>query len=147
MPKDPERGYKFLEHTSDAYVEAWAPTFEEAFVESANAFYQTMLSLENVQPKREEQIQVVGHDEKELLFNWLETLLLRFDIDGMAYSTFRINPISRRTPPLKLRATIGGEAYSREKHGAKVEIKGITYHLMTIDKHANRVTIRFILDL
>jgi SHS2 domain-containing protein len=147
MFKEPQRGYKFLEHTSDAYIEAWAPTFEEALVESASAFYQTMLSLENVQPKEEEQIQVSGHDEKELLFNWLETLLLRFDIDGMAYSTFKINSISPETQPLKLRATISGETYSREKHGAKVEIKGITYHLMTIDKQPNRVTIRFILDL
>ncbi|HYY92137.1 MAG TPA: archease [Candidatus Dormibacteraeota bacterium] len=147
MAKRTDRGYRFLEHTSDAYIEAWAPTLEAAFVESARGFYDTMLDIDKVRPEKEELVQVSGHDDKELLFNWLETLLLRFDIDGMAYSGLRISPISTKNRPLKFRAKIKGEKYSREKHGSKVEIKGVTYHLMTIQRRANRVTIRFILDL
>ena len=106
-----------------------------------------MLNLGRVRPKKEEQVQVEGHDDKELLFNWLETLLLRFDIDGMAYSHFNISRISTETQPLKLHATLSGEEYSREEHGAKVEIKGVTYHLMTIERLSDQVIIRFLLDL
>jgi SHS2 domain-containing protein len=147
MTNKPPEGYRFLEHTSDAFIEAWGPSLELAFAEAAEAFYETMLNLRNVKPKIEEQVNAEGHDEKELLYNWLEALLLKFDIDRMAYSQFHINPVSTKTRPIRLQAQIKGEKYVPQKHGAKVEIKGITYHLMKIQKLHNRTRVQFLLDL
>ncbi len=147
LPERTDTGYRFLEHTSDAFIEAWGPTLEEAFIQAAHGFYETMLSSESVEPKTTELVRVEGHDEKELFYNWLEALLLKFDIDGIAYSEFNINSISEQSGLLTLHAKIRGEKYVRRKHGAKVEVKGITYHLMTIDTRPGRITIRFILDL
>jgi SHS2 domain-containing protein len=106
-----------------------------------------MLNVSAVEPKKEELIKVNGHDEKELLYEWLEALLLKFDIDGMVYSQFEISSISAKSNPLTLQAKVKGEKYDRRKHGVKEEIKGITYHLMQIDKTPKRVTVRFVLDL
>ena len=140
-------GFRFLEHTSDAYVEAWGPTLEAAFANAAAGFYETMVNLQSVEPEREDGVDVEGHDEKELLYNWLETLLLKFDIDGMVYSRYEIRTLSTRSNPLNLRAKIKGEKYDRRKHGAKEEIKGVTYHQMEIQKQPDKATLRFILDL
>jgi SHS2 domain-containing protein len=147
MSHPKSEGFRFLEHTSDVIIEAWGPTLETAFVQAAEAFYETILNLRTVEPKIDEQIRVQGHDEKELLYNWLEALLLKFDIDRMVYSKFHINPISNKTSPLSLQAKITGEKYAPQKHGAKVEIKGITYHLMRIDKQEQRTTVQILLDL
>ncbi len=147
MPATAGGGYKFLEHVTDAYIEAWGGSLEEAFARAAEGFYETMLNLSSVEPKNEEIVKVGGHDEKELLYEWLEALLLKFDIDGMVYSQFDIDPISVKSKPLTLQAKVKGEKYDPDKHGVKEEVKGITYHLMEIDKKPKGVTIRFVLDL
>lgn len=147
MSNTAPEGYRFLEHTSDALIEAWGTSMEVAFAKAAEAFYEIMLNIRNVEPKIEDQIEVEGHDEKELLYEWLEALLLKFDIDGMIYSQFYIDPISNKTRPMRLQSRIKGEKYAREKHGSKVEIKGVTYHMMKIQGAQNQTRVQFLLDL
>jgi SHS2 domain-containing protein len=147
MKQRATEGYRLLEHTSDALIEAWGPNLEGAFVQAANAFYDTMLNRLSVKPRTEDLVQAEGHDEKELLYDWLEVLLLKFDIEGMVYSEFAISPITSRNSSLHIQAKIRGEKYVRATHGSKVEIKGITYHLMEIKQDPHRATVQFLLDL
>jgi SHS2 domain-containing protein len=147
MQNRKEEGHRSLEHVTDAYMEAWGPTLERAFAQAAEGFYETMLNLEKIDPIIEEQVKADGHDEKELLYNWLETLLLEFDIKGMVYASYDISIASDGPTLFKLRARVRGEKYDRSKHGAKTEVKGVTYHLMTIEERAKETTVRFILDL
>ncbi len=106
-----------------------------------------MLNLESIDPIVEEYVKADGHDKKELLYNWLETLLLEFDIKEMVYASYDISIGSDGPTLFKLRAKVRGEKYDRAKHGAKTEVKGVTYHLMTIEERAKETTVRFILDL
>jgi len=140
-------GHRFLEHTTDAYIEAWGPTLERAFAQAAEAFYETMLNVQKIDPILEEDIQVAGHDKKELLYNWIEQLLLEFDIKAMVYASYHIIIAPDDRTSFKLRGRVRGEKYDRGKHGAKTEVKGVTYHLMTIEEDAKEAKIRFILDL
>ncbi len=140
-------GHRFLEHTTDAYIEAWGPTLERAFAQAAEAFYETMLNVQKIDPILEEHIQVAGHDKKELLYNWIEQLLLEFDIKAMVYASYHIIIAPDDRTSFKLRGRVRGEKYDRGKHGAKTEVKGVTYHLMTIEEDAKEAKIRFILDL
>jgi SHS2 domain-containing protein len=142
-----KEGHRFLEHTTDAYIEAWGPTLERAFAQAAEGFYETMLNLEKIDPIIEENVKADGHDKKELLYNWLETLLLEFDIKEMVYASYDISIGSDGPTLFKLRARVRGEKYDRAKHGAKTEVKGVTYHLMTIEESGKEARVRFILDL
>jgi len=140
-------GHRFLEHTTDAYIEAWGPTLERAFAQAAEAFYETMLNVQKIDPILQEHIQVDGHDKKELLYNWIEQLLLEFDIKAMVYASYHIIIAPDDLTSFKLRGKVRGEKYDRGKHGAKTEVKGVTYHLMTIEEDAKEAKIKFILDL
>ena len=140
-------GHRFLEHTTDAYIEAWGPTLERAFAQAAEAFYETMLNVQKIDPILEEHIQVDGHDKKELLYNWIEQLLLEFDIKAIVYASYHIIIAPDDLTSFKLRGKVRGEKYDRGKHGAKTEVKGVTYHLMTIEEDAKEAKIKFILDL
>lgn len=140
-------GYRFLDHMTDAFVEAWGPTMERAFAQAGIALFETMLYTDKITPRNTEDITVEGHDEKELLYNFLETLLLKFEIDGKALSKFSVHVINQGTDSLNLTGTANGEPYDPEKHGRKIEVKGVTYHQMAIQRERDRVLLRFLLDL
>lgn len=139
--------FEFLEHTADAYVAAYGKTLEEAFENAAYATFEVMTEVDKIEPKIEENVEVEGYDEKALLYNWLETLFVKFDITGRVYSRFKIDKIEKTKEGFQLKAKIWGENYNPQKHPQKVGIKAITYHRMEIIKKPEQVTIRFILDI
>jgi len=132
---------------TDAFVEAWGPTMERAFAQAGIALFETMLYTDQITPRNTEDITAEGHDEKELLYNFLETLLLKFEIDGKALGKFGVHVISQGKDSLNLTGTANGEPYDPEKHGRKIEVKGVTYHQMAIQRERDRVLLRFLLDL
>jgi len=106
-----------------------------------------MTNLDEVLPKVEDTVEVEGYDEKALLYNWLEALLVKFDIAGNLYSRFKIAGIEKTSAGFKLKAKIWGEPFNPQKHISKVGIKAVTYHQMEIWKRPNAVTVKFILDI
>jgi len=139
--------YEFLEHVSDAYIAAYGKTLEEAFQNAAEAMFETMIETSTVTLTLEDVVTVEGHDREELLYNWLEALLLKFEIEGKVYRRFEIKNIEEMDSGFALKATIGGEAYDSDKHRPKVEIKAVTYHQMEIKEQKRGYEVKFILDL
>jgi len=140
--------FEFLEHTADLYIAAYGGSLEEAFENAAYAMFEGMTDLDKVQPKLEDKVEVDGQDEQALLYNWLETLLVRFDITGNLYSRFKIASIEKTPGGFKLKAKIWGEPFNSEKHLSKVGVKAVTYHQMEILKNASgAATVKFILDI
>jgi len=140
-------GYRTLDHVTDALIEAWGPTFEEALVQAALGLFDTMVDAGNVKPALEEELSVEGHDELELVYNWLEQLLLSFEIKQQVLTHFHINSIKKTDGNIRLTARARGEKYDPATHRAKVEVKGVTYHLMEVRREPSRVRITYLLDL
>lgn len=138
-------GYQFLDHMTDAYIEAHGSTMEEAFEFAARALVDTMISVDKVDAIKEEHASVEGHDLESLLYNWLDLVMLKLLVDRVALSYFKVS-ISKRDDGYELRATVSGEPLDLEKHNYKVEIKGVTYHMMEIERNSI-VKLRFLLDL
>jgi SHS2 domain-containing protein len=139
--------FKFLEHTADVYIAAYGVNLEEAFENAALATFETMTEIEKVDPKVEDSIEAEGYDEYALLYNWLEALLIKFEITENLYSRFKISKIEKTPKSFKFSAKVWGEPFNREKHPQKVGIKAVTYHRMEIIKKPKRVTVKFILDI
>jgi len=139
--------FEFLEHTADAYVAAYGKDLIEAFENAALAMFETMTETVKVEPKIEEEVEVEGFDEEALLYNWLEALLVKFEMTGNLYSKFKIIKLEKTEDGFKLVAKVWGEPFNPEKHPQKVGIKAVTYHRMEIIKQDGKVTVKFILDL
>jgi SHS2 domain-containing protein len=92
-------------------------------------------------------VKVEGHDEKALLYNWIETLLVKFETTENLYSKFKITSFQQTDKIHTLKAKIKGEKFNPEKHPQKVGVKAVTYHRMEIIKKTNKVTVKFILDI
>ncbi len=140
-------GYRSLEHVTDAFIEAWGPTFERALIQAGLGLLDTMVDTKSVRLILAEEIEVEGHDELELVYNWLEELLLSFEIKRRVFGEFEIKPIGSTGKALQLKAEARGEAYDKTVHGSKIEVKGVTYHLMEVRRESGLVWIKYLLDL
>ena len=140
------QGYRFLPHTTDAYIESTGATFEEALENAGLALFDTMCDIGSVSEKFNEDINVEGRDELELLYNWLESLLLKFELERKVYSRFQVT-LTTSSQPLRINARAYGESFDRQRHHPKVEVKAVTYHRMEVCQEASVTTLRFILDL
>ncbi|MEM2281513.1 MAG: archease [Candidatus Bathyarchaeia archaeon] len=141
------KGYKFLEHTADAYIAAYGGSLAEAFENAAVAMFDVMTDVEKVNPDVEDYVEVLGEDKHALLYNWLEALLVKAEIDGMLYSKFEILELGKENGGFRLKAKIWGEKFNPEKHVQKVGVKAVTYHQMEITKEKDKVVVKFILDI
>jgi len=139
--------FRFLEHTADAYVEAYGVSLEDAFGNAAAAMTDVMTELETVNAVEEESFLVEAQDEPALLYSWLEELLLEFELKGKLYSRFEVSDIEKTSDGFRLHAKAWGEPYDSDKHASKVGVKAATYHQMEILKEPGSVVVRFILDI
>ena len=148
-------GFKYLDHMTDAVIEAYGTNLESAFENSARGLVNVMFDISKVIPQKEIMIEASGYDLPSLLYDWLEKVMLVILTQYVVLSDFKVKILNTKLEgsnaenSYSLSAYTKGESMNLEKHDYKVEIKGVTYHemqiLQPIDK--NQVTIRFMLDL
>ena len=138
-------GFRYLDHMTDAVIEAYGSTLEESFEFAGKALCDTMVDIKTVEPKLEVNIQASGHDIHSLLFDWLDKVMLLLVADGIVMSEFKVK-ISRNEGFL-LEGIARGEKLNLRRHKYKVEIKAVTYHEMEIKEDSSGATVRFLLDL
>jgi SHS2 domain-containing protein len=139
--------FEFLEHTADVYIAAHGKSLEEAFENAALAMFEVMTDTAEVSPSEEDSVEVEAEDEYALLYSWLEALLVKFEVNGMLYSKFKVSRLWEISEGFKLGAKVWGEKFNAEKHVQRVAVKAVTYHRMEIIKELNKVTLEFILDI
>jgi len=136
--------YKYLEHSTDAFIEVKAKTLEEAFSVAGKSVVETIIDLKNIQEIEEKSIKVKGRNLLNLLYNWLEEIVTITITDGFAIKKFSVN--IKKNTEYEIVSKVFGEKLDLKKHGFKVEIKSPTFHLMEI-KENNGITMQYLLDL
>jgi SHS2 domain-containing protein len=139
-------GFRYIDHVSDAMVEAYGRTIGEAFAHSARALVNLVCNVSKVDPDKIVTIETTGFDRKSLLYNWLEKVLLVLLIDNIILAKFEVK-IKRHKDKYYLFSTCKGDDFLLQKHEYKVEVKAITYHGMKITNKKGKVIIRFLVDL
>lgn len=139
-------GFRYLEHVTDAYIEAYGDSMEEAFSYAAKGTVNVMFEIRDIQGTSKVDFRIEGVDYYELLFNWLERVHLLIAIDNQVISNFELM-ISKLDSKYQLTGSGLAETIDITKHGYKIEIKGVTYHEMEILQQGNQYKVRFILDL
>jgi SHS2 domain-containing protein len=139
--------FEFLEHTADIYIAAYGKDLAEAFENAALAMFEVMTDVGKVDSNLEDQVEVEARDESALLYNWLEALLVKSEVNEMLFSKFKISRSEKYADGFRLSAKIWGEKFDPQKHTQRVGVKAVTYHRMEIVKEPDRVTLKFILDI
>ena len=136
--------YKYLEHSTDAFIEVRAKNLEEAFSVAGKSVVETIIDSNNIQEIEEKNINVKGRNLLTLLYNWLEEIVTITIADGFAIRNFSVN--IKKNKEYQIISNISGEKLDIKKHNFKVEIKSPTFHLMEIEEN-DEITMRYLLDL
>jgi SHS2 domain-containing protein len=137
--------YQFLPHTADAKFDAFGASLEEAFGNAALAMFSIIVDTGHVKPALEEEIAVSGHDDKSLLYNFLEELLFLIDTKG-----FLLHEIKKITithgENLTLTATVAGDMHL-DQYIITGEVKAVTYSEMEVAEEEGGFRVRVVVDL
>jgi SHS2 domain-containing protein len=131
--------FELIEHTADMGLAAYGKTLAEAFANAAYGMFSIIAELDDVKEKDTRRIEINGDDKEGLLFEWLNSLLYYFDVEGLLFKKFDIIEFDER----KLRADCKGEKYDPKRHHLKTGIKSATYYMLEVDKAKNRVQVIF----
>jgi len=132
-----------LEYMGDAYIEVTGKNLSECFKGSAIGLLRLVYDLKKVELRENMNVDIKGFDIQNLLYKWLEFLIIKLTAEKFAPAYFNIQVNKEE---ISLKGTIYGEKYSPKKHGFKTEVKGITYHLMEIFDQKT-CKLRFLVDL
>jgi len=141
-------GFRFLEHTADAYVEVWGETLEELFEYAAISMFEVMVDTRSVEPKYGYDVKVSGMDLENLMYKWLEEWLIIHSIENVVFSKFKVfNIVKGEENTLTILGKGWGEPLDYDRHDVKTEVKAVTYSNMMIRKMDGKWLARIVFDI
>ena len=134
--------FETFEHEADIGIRGFGGSMKEAFENAAVALYSVMVNIDAVNPVEERTITVSAPDQELLLVEWLNALLATSDIERMVFSKFDVEMEGKT-----LTGVAWGETLDRDRHEAKVEVKGATYHLLSVKEQDGKHTAQCVVDV
>jgi len=134
--------FKFLEHTADIKFQAFGKSLEEVFENSALAMFSSMFGGK-VKKTRKFNVKAEGKDNENLLYNFLEELIVLFD--GKQFFLSKVEKIKIDEKNLKLVAEVSGD--KAENYEIHIDVKAITYSEMFVRKEKNKWVSQVVLDV
>jgi len=130
--------YETLDHTADILVRCTGRTMEECFENAAYALFDQMVDMKTVKKRTKFLVEVEAENIEDRLYLFLSELLFMMDADSVVMSSFKV-----RFDGPKVSCEAYGETLDLNKHGPKVEIKAITYHMMNVNESEPSLTVLF----
>jgi len=131
--------YRLIEHTADIGLTAYGRTLDEAFANAAYGMFSIITDLRRVKENASRRVELDREGLETLLFEWLNSLLYFFDVEGLLLKRFDVSLVDGGG----LKAVCYGEKYDPNRHQLKLGVKSATYHMMNIDTDKNRVRVIF----
>ena len=147
MNEDSPLGFRFLEHMTDAEIEAYGKDIDEAFENAAKAVEDLMVDLASIHPVDKSELKIEAHDLGSLLYEWIESLISMQDSDGLLFSKFECRISKMDAEKYTLQAKLLGEKFDPSRHEQKTAVKAPTFHDMEITENDSLVTMHFLVDL
>ncbi|ADV65440.1 archease family protein [Desulfurococcus mucosus DSM 2162] len=143
--------FDFLEHTGDIYVRAYGGNILELFENAGLALFDSMTNIDGVNCVVERDLLVEGFDLENLLYRWLEELLVLYYSERLMCGWIRVDAVSVERHgdgfTYRLKARVSCEEFDPSRHEARVEVKSPTYSLMRILKDEDKWIAYFVLDI
>jgi SHS2 domain-containing protein len=135
--------HETFDHTADLGLRIRAATLDELFAEAAAALFEVIVDdLGSVAPARQIDVTLPADDVEYLFFDWLKTLLYRFDAEHLLLSRFEVHVGAEG-----LKGTAWGEPLDRARHELCHEVKAITYHGLRVEQTPDGWLAEVIVDI
>ena len=135
--------YRYLQHTSEVSLRAYGANLAEAMAGAAQALFAVMVDLRGLRQRRWMEVTVESSGVEDLLVEWLNELLFRWETTGVLLRRFEVEEVSET----RVRARCGGEPYDPQRHRLKLEVKAATYHQVRVLQGKEGCTVYVVLDV
>ena len=127
--------FEILEHTADIGFRARGRSLAELFENAAQALLEIANETVDVAPRQEYPLAASGADRESLLVNWLSEVLYFVDSKQVAFHHCRIDEMTEMRETTVAGAGLG-EQHDPARHRARLVVKGVTYHQLSIEQNA-----------
>ena len=139
-------GYRFIDHTADVAADLDGRTPGELFTSAMQALADTITALERVHPVVTQSVTLDAPAIEDLLVDWLNELLYRFEVQNMVFSEADVT-VDPRDGRWFLTATARGELFDPARHPACVLVKSATYHSLRVTHEHGTWRARIVFDI
>lgn len=139
-------GYRFVDHTADVAADLSGRTLGELFQAAAHALTDTMTEIARVQPLVTQSVTLESGSLEDLLVDWLNELLYRFEVRDMLFSDATVS-VEEHDGGWHLTGSVVGEPFDADRHPTRVLVKGATYHALAITHDAELWRTRVVFDI
>ncbi|NLV26879.1 MAG: archease [Methanomicrobiales archaeon] len=129
------------EHTADILMHIRAGNLEDLFSEAGHALMKTIYRGQTKQ-EMEISIQVVGETPEHLLHSFLSELLFESEVANIVFSEFLVTIEDN-----KARIIMRGEPFCSPVHGGGTEVKGISWHNLSITREKDEYSCDILFDV
>ena len=120
--------WQLVDHTADVALRIEAPSREALFEEAAQALMSLIVEEPaSVEERETLDFELAADDPADLLFDWLQTLLVAVELRRVLLRRFRVT-----LDGPGLRASASGERIDPVRHRLAHEVKAITYHALAV---------------
>ncbi len=125
---EPHLGYwEHFTHQADVGIRGVGSTPAQAFEQAALALTAIITEPGLITPKTLVSVTAAADTDELLLVDLLNAIIFEMATKNLLFSRFHVTLL-----PGFLRASLWGEPVNREKHQPAVEIKGATYHILSL---------------
>jgi SHS2 domain-containing protein len=140
--KKSDPGWKLLDHTADIRMEIRGCTLEELFLNAAAGLVSLLAPDADAKTDIELDVVLDSDNAENLLVDWLREILFYHETRDFIPVKTQVIELSYKGMKAKL---VGGVKVSGEEPVA--EIKGVTYHGLSITKNAEGYAARIVFDI
>jgi len=141
--------YKFLEEigTADIAFEATGRDLPELFVAAADATMNVMIdNLDAIEPRETLQIELSNDQIDMLLFDFLQELIYFKDAKRLLLRACETQ-IDRKDEVYFLKSKVAGEQLDDTRHQQRADVKAVTLHGFSVEKHDGGWKAKVLLDI
>jgi len=139
----PSQGYRILEHTADTGFEVKGSSIEELFEAAARAFFHMLWEIGTDRQSCSETIEVAGSDLEELMVNFLEEFLYRYDAQGLVCTQIKVILIT----DTMIRAMARMQRFDSDRDRELLGVKAVTYHQLYVGRKDTTWRAQIFLDI
>ena len=137
------QGYRILEHTADTGFEVKGSSIEKLFEAAARAFFHILWEIGTDRQSWSENIEVVGSDLEELMVNFLEEFLYRYDAQGLVCTQIKVVLIT----DTMIRAMAWMQPFDSDRDRELLGVKAVTYHQLYVGRKGETWMAQIFLDI
>lgn len=137
-----QHGYRFLEHTADVGIEIRSPSLEGVYEIAGGALFDLIAKPQGGE-RAPRTVTSKGGEPEVLLANFLNDLLLLFEVEGLLFRELR----ARKMEEGRLVVDALCERLDPQRHKIETVVKAATLHDVLVEKEGDGWRARVFLDL